>query len=161
MDWGTVIGVVVGAGAGVAGTYLQQRTALRREELAHARERRERARDFERDNLLALRDAIADAQEAVHEVGELAYRSAEAFEYPPELRGRIAKSQTAIAKYAECSSDEPVRTSGRAVRQALILVTTAGSAPFTIDENLEKAAAVAYESIGAQLQRLRDEDAAS
>jgi hypothetical protein len=161
MDWGTVIGVVVGAGAGVAGTYLQQRTALKREELAFSRRRQQAARDFERDNLIALRDAIAAAQEVVHETGELwhQYRGdASRFERPAELRQRIAQCQTSIAKYSECSRNETVRANGMAVRKALLSGSAEGSVAPTVFEPLEEAAATAYRSIGDQLQALRDEE---
>jgi len=58
--WG-FLGALVGAGASIATSWLSSRHELARQQQADSLERIERARAFQRDNLLELQQALQDA----------------------------------------------------------------------------------------------------
>lgn len=58
---GTLVGAIAGAGASIVTTVITSRNAARLQREANSLERQERAREFQRETLLQVQDALQDA----------------------------------------------------------------------------------------------------
>jgi len=131
---GAVVGTVVGASTSILTTLLSGRNSARLQEKADTLERLERAREFQRNNLLELQDSIFQSMRLIVRVhledidhyrkGEDSKRSNLLSE---ELSQELMISNRKMAILTERIADSPLRNNLRELRQEMTGVLIAKS----------------------------------
>lgn len=113
--FGALIGAVVGGATSVITTVLSQRHARKQEERSDSFRRKQRARNLQLEGLLALRDAVTEAQ-GVWEETRISSEAGVTGSDLYQLRSRAANALAQLFKYSEYPWDEDVRAAAAKIR---------------------------------------------
>jgi hypothetical protein len=123
---GTLLGTVVGASASIATTFITANNSRKLQEGAESIERRERARDFQRNNLLELQEALSTSMRLIgraHLEDVKSFRKNEddnrSSLLSEDLNQDLMASSRALAILTVRVSDESLRESLRALRSEM------------------------------------------
>jgi len=130
---GTLLGVVVGSAASITTTTMASRNALHLQDRADSLERSERARAFQRDNLLAVQDALQDLARLTgraHHEDFLAHRESGVWGRSPlseEVDEGLGLANRRLTALVERVADDELRSKLKAMHSSLTRATMASS----------------------------------
>lgn len=129
---GTIVGVIVGASASIATTIITTRNSRKLQQDSDSLERSERARDFQRNNLFELQEALSSGMRLIgraHFEDVVSFRKIENENRRPllsqELDQDLMASNRTLAILTERIADQPLRESIKALRTEMTNVLMA------------------------------------
>jgi gas vesicle protein len=123
---GTVIGAVVGAGTSILTTVITSSNARKLQQSASILERFEKAREFQRNNLLNLQETLSVGMRLIvraHLFDTEQFQKSEMDRrislLPEELNQELLNSSRQLSILSERVSDDPLRKSIKSLRQSM------------------------------------------
>lgn len=153
---GTVVGAVVGASASILTTLISGRNSARLQEKADTLERLERAREFQRYNLLELQDSLSQNMRLIgraHIEDVESYQKSDSGErsnlLSEELNQELMVSSRKAAILTERIADNTLRDNLKELRQKMTDVLVAKSE--TESREMLQIASISFEQFMVQL----------
>ncbi len=129
---GTIVGTIVGASASIIATFIAASNSRKLQQEASSLERKERARDFQRNNLLELQEALLNS---IRLTGRAHLEDVESFRkvenkgkrpiLSPELNQDILVSNKKLIMLTERIADQSLRESIKSLRSGMTNVIMA------------------------------------
>lgn len=130
--WG-FLGALVGAGASIATSWLNNHHELKRQQQANSLERIERARSFQRDNLLALQQTLQDGMRFLgraHLEDERAFQQSGEWGkamLPEDIAEGTREINAKLASLIQRVADDALRASIKSLHSQMTSCLSAGS----------------------------------